>query len=340
MTYVIAPNPPFMIKKDKTEILNLFFMSQSSLQARLNRACIYYMTFVKSYSIIKENTKKDDDKMNILKLEEVYKFHPFYAEFKEQGFDAYLCQTFLRFEDDAKIELRLSGGINATPETMRNGYFIDRNTAIINGKEIKVKDNVTVNLSYIGIDKDECKKRGRGSALLDWFVNLCDKYNYRIELDMDTKFRTPIEALERFYGKRDFIRTSDSHMIRPSKTERNNKYSTSELKNKLYLVKEYTYLLNKIKDTILDFDDEDSMEHESILYKEKIENYLSTLERDFKIGLSIIEDRDDIDYVNLCRLKESVLTIIEFAEMEYDSEGLSDKINNLKNFIKKLEELI
>lgn len=278
--------------------------------------------------------------MNIMNLEEVYKFHPLYAEFKEQNFDVYLRQTFMRFEDDAKIELRLSKGINATPESMRNGHFINRDTAIINGNEIKIKDNITVNLNYIGIDKDEYKKKGRGSALLDWFVNLCDKYDYRVELDMDTKFGIPIEVLEKFYGKRDFVRISDSHMIRPSITERNNKYSTLELRDNLYLLKEYNYLLNKIKDTILDPSDEDNMEDESILYKEKIKNYLSTLERDFKVGLSIIENGEYIGYVDLYKLKESILTIIEFAEMEYDSDKLSDSIDNLKSFVNKLEELI
>lgn len=278
--------------------------------------------------------------MNITSLEKVYNFHPLYAEFKEQGFDIYLRQTFMRFEDDAKIELRLSGGINATPESMKDGYFISRDTAIINGNEIKIEENIIVNLSYIGIDKDEYKKKGRGSALLDWFVNLCDKYDYRIELDMDTKFNTPIDVLEKFYGKRDFIRVSDVRMVRPSKTERSKKYSTAELKDTSSLAKEYRYLLDKVKVIILDFDDEDNMKYESILYKEKIENYLSTLERDFNIGLRTIGDRDSIDYVDLYRLKESLLTVIEFSETEYSLEGLLDVINNLKRFVNKIEEIV
>lgn len=270
--------------------------------------------------------------MNIVSLEDAYKFHPFYRDFKEQGFDAYICQTFLRFEDDAKIEVRFSGGINITPETIRNGFFIDKDTLILDNKKIKIDKKVKVNLSYIGIDKDEYKRQGRGSALLDWFVGLCDRYDYEVNLDIDTRFKTPIDVLENFYSKRDFVRVSDSHMIRPSKSKRGNEYSTFDLRKKLYLAKDFKYLLDKIESTVLDLDDEVDTEESAILYKDKTKNYLSTLDRDITTGLNSIKTSENIKYVELYRLIESLLTIIEFSEMEYEFEKLTDKINNLKSF--------
>lgn len=271
--------------------------------------------------------------MKIMNLEDVYKFHPFYNDFKEQNFDVYLCQTFMRMEDDAKLEIRFSSGTNLTPETLKDGYFINKDTLLRNGEEFKVTDAIVVNLSYIGIDNDNYKKQGRGSKLLDWFVDLCDKYNYKIELDMDTKFKTPIDVLERFYGKRDFIRISDSKMIRPCKTDREKEFDTDSIKSHLYLTENYKILIDKVKSSILDYDDEDNIE-----YNKKIEHYMYTLERDITNSLNIIYTLDTINYVDLLRLFEAILTIIEFTDVEYGFESLSDNIDNLTHFINILKQ--
>lgn len=75
---------------------------------------------------------------NLCNIEDAFNFHPFYAEFKEQNFDTYFAQTFIRSEDMAKIEIIFTDGINLTPETFTNGRYITKDIALINGKEIKI----------------------------------------------------------------------------------------------------------------------------------------------------------------------------------------------------------
>ena len=280
--------------------------------------------------------------MRIVDLEAAYNFHPFYNEFKEQNFDAYVMQTFIRFEDNAKIEVRFTGGINKTPETLSNGSFITKDIYKSEDKEIKITQKPIVNLNYIAIEKNEYKRQGRGTELLNWFVNLCDKYDYSATLDIDPKFGVSFEVLEKFYKKAGFIRTSQDAMTRPCLSDRNKNYESNLFDDKLDLLYKAKLLIQKAIKLYTDFDDCDFGDiNESKKFKAKAHNHEKEISNTITQSIVTIESSNTISYSLLYSLYNSLnntLAYIELYEEEFDNN--IEDIKNIENLIKDIENCL
>lgn len=104
------------------------------------------------------------------------------------------------------------------------------------------------------------------------------------------------------------------------------KYSVSGaylLISKLSSKSSKAILLDKIKYTMLELEYEYDIDYELMLYKDKIENYLSALGRNINIRLNVIETKDHVNYVDVYELTKSLVSIIALWEMEYESNKLA-----------------
>ena len=280
--------------------------------------------------------------MRIVDLETAYNFHPFYNEFKEQNFDVYVMQTFIRTEDDAKIEIRFTGGINKTPETLLHGRFITKDIYQSEDKVIKITEKPIVNLNYIAIEKDEYKRQGRGTELLNWFVNLCDKYDYSVTLDIDPKFGVSFEVLEKFYKKAGFIKTSQDAMARPCLSDRKKNYESNLFADKLDLLYKAKLLIQKAIKLYTDFDDYEFGDiKESKIFKDKAHNHEREMLNIITQSIVTIESSNAISYsllYSLYNTLNNLLGYIELYEEEFDNN--MEDIKNIKCLTKYINNYL
>ena len=268
---------------------------------------------------------------NLCGIEKAFDFHPFYAEFKEQNFDTYFAQTFIRSEDMAKIEIVFTDGINLTPETFTNGRYITKDTALIDGKELKISRKPIVNLNLICIGNKDLRRQGRGSDLLKWFVGICDKYDYECWLEMDTQFGLSLDILSHFYEKFDFVRVDELVMKRPCKSNRSKVYNTHD-------ISEQQYLIDTILTEYTTFDDADfGGKKNAEAYRERIRNYTNSLQSTFDKIVPVLETEETVSYMNLYSLylaADGILAHLESFEEDYDIE---DDMHDFYNFKVLLE---
>ena len=274
---------------------------------------------------------------NLCSIEDAFNFHPFYAEFKEQNFDTYFDQTFTRSEDMAKIEIMFVDGINLTPETFSNGRYITKDTALINGKEIKISKKPIVHLNFISIGNEELRKQGRGSKLLKWFVGICDKYDYECWLYMDTQFGLSVDVLYHFFEKFDFIRGDELLMKRPCKSDRSKSYHTFDISKHLHLIQSFNSLTDTLILEYTTFNNDDFSSKKSVKsYIERIKNYANTLRNTFDKTLSILQTKETISYMDLYSLYlavDGLLSHLESFEEDYDIEDNIDDINDFSTVL-------
>jgi ribosomal protein S18 acetylase RimI-like enzyme len=100
-----------------------------------------------------------------------------------------------------------------------NYGFINFGYMLINGQngaklELRVT-NLTgeyaersIHLAFIGILEDS-RKQGMGNNLLKILTDLADKYEYDMDLDVDTKFGMKKSILKRFYKNHGFIQSKE-----------------------------------------------------------------------------------------------------------------------------------
>lgn len=274
-------------------------------------------------------------------IEKAFNFHPFYAEFKKQDFDTYSAQTFFRSKDMAKIEIIFSDGITATPETFTNGRYITKDIALVNGKQIKIKQKPKVNLNFISIGNEELRKQGRGSKLLKWFVDICDKYDYECWLKMDTQFGLSLDILYNFYQKAGFIRVDELIMMRPCKSNRDNYYKTSDIFEYLYLIDSTHYLIDILVSEYTTFNETDFGDEKSVKeFKGFILNYANTLRNTFDKMSLILQTEEHISYMNLRSLFLAVDGILNHLESFEDDYNIEDEMNDIYNFKAILESYL
>lgn len=261
---------------------------------------------------------------NLCGIEKAFDFHPFYAEFKEQNFDTYFAETFIRSEDMAKIEIVFTDGINLTPESFTNGRYITKDTALIDGKELKISRKPTVNLNLICIGNKDLRRQGRGSDLLKWFVGICDKYDYECCLEMDTQFGLSLDTLSHFYEKFDFVRVDELVMKRPCKSNRSKVYNTDDISEQLYLIDSYDDLIDTILTEYTTFDNADfGGKKNAEAYRERIRNYTNNLQSTFDKIVPVLETEEIVSYMNLYSLylaADGILAHLESFEEDYDIE--------------------
>lgn len=275
---------------------------------------------------------------NLCGIEKAFDFHPFYAEFKEQNFDTYFAQTFIRSEDMAKIEIVFTDGINLTPETFTNGRYITKDTALIDGKEIKISRKPIVNLNFISIGNEELRKQGRGSDLLKWFVGICDKYDYECWLEMDTQFGLSLDVLSHFYEKFDFVRVDELIMKRHCKSNRSKIYNTDDISEQLYLIDSCDDLIDTIVTEYITFDDKDFGDKKNAeAYRERIRNYTNSLQNTFKKIVPVLETEETVSYMNLYSLYSAVDGVLAHLESFEDEYDIEDDMNDFYNFKAILE---
>ncbi len=81
--------------------------------------------------------------------------------------------------------------------------------------ELKVDDErKRIHLAFIGV-AEGMRKQGRGSEMMRVLTGLADKYGYRIDLQVDTKFGSSKRRLINFYQRFGFICKSGLTYMRP-----------------------------------------------------------------------------------------------------------------------------
>lgn len=72
-------------------------------------------------------------------------------------------------------------------------------------------------LAYIGVLEEE-RRQGKGNKTMEILISLADKYDYDIDLQLDTQFGIKKNVLEKFYKNFGFIKNNyDDIYIRESK---------------------------------------------------------------------------------------------------------------------------
>ncbi|PGK51469.1 hypothetical protein CN918_27130 [Priestia megaterium] len=147
-------------------------------------------------------------------------FHPLFQDVKNLGFFFYQNQSFI--SETCKLELYFHSN-NSFYSMEQGGYFSTLNTFRHPNSEKSESVNLktlSLHLAYIGILSDNNKHKSIGTQLLSELTNLVDKYNIRMDLEIDDKFGVPFQTLKKWYEKFDFIYLGMGKMIRFSKSER------------------------------------------------------------------------------------------------------------------------